>query len=128
MEPTCAVFAKNLIPIDIAGLQLRNRGVSAIGAANCGPNSESSFSEVQSIADSAANAVIVNPANEALVNSALMEQVLKQTAGWIVGNGCDNRRRETETALEATGDVVFASALGNCERASGRDAAIAGIK
>src|SRR6202035_5393926 len=71
---------------------------------------------------------VVNPTNEALVDSALIEQVLKQAADWIVGNGRDDRRLESETALEAAGNVVFASAFGNFERAGGRDPAIAGIK
>ena len=128
VEPTHAVLAEDFIPIDGARFQLGDGGVSPIGAAQGRTNSESSLGEIQSITDGAANAIVIDPANEALVDAALIDEILKQAADGIIGNGGDNRGVEAETAFEAARDVVFSSTLGDFEGAGGPNAAVAGIK
>ena len=62
VEPAGAVLAEDLVPIDIAGLELRDGGVAAVGAAQRGAHAESALGEVQAVAHGAADAVEWHPA------------------------------------------------------------------
>ena len=60
-----------------------------------------------------------------LVDAALVDEVLHEAAHRVVDEGRDHRRVQAEAALEAAGDVVFAAAFPDLERARGVDAALA---
>ena len=52
---------KMLIPVDVAGLELRDGGVAAIGAADGAAHAEAALGEVQAVAHAAADAVVLRP-------------------------------------------------------------------
>ena len=64
VEPARAVLAENFIPINVAGLQLRHRGVAAVGATERGAHAESALGEIQAVAHRAADAVVGHPAHK----------------------------------------------------------------
>src|SRR6266478_3682539 len=111
VEPACPSLAENVVPIDVARLLLRGRRVTAIRASQGGPDSKSSLREVEAIAHSASNAVIADPADQGLVDSSLMDQILQQPADGVVGECRHDRRLETEASLESARNVVFSPAF-----------------
>src|SRR4029077_8363310 len=50
VQPAGALLTENVVPIDVAGLELRDCGVSAIVAAGGGAYAEAAFGEVEAIA------------------------------------------------------------------------------
>ena len=65
VEPARAVLrAEDRLPIEVAGLDLADGGVAAVGAADGGAHAEAALSKVEAVADGAADAVVRNPANE----------------------------------------------------------------
>ena len=85
VKPARALAAEDVVPIDLAGLQLRNRGMAAIRAAERGAHAEAALGEVQAVAHRAAHAVVRHPAHQRLIDAALVDQVLHQTPHRIVG-------------------------------------------
>ena len=59
VEPARAVLAEDFVPVDVAGLELRDGGVAAIVGAQCGAHAEAAFGEVQAVACRAADAVML---------------------------------------------------------------------
>ena len=113
---------------DVAALQLRHRRVPAIGTADTGADAESALDEVQPVAALAADAVVFHPADVRLVDAALVNQVLHEPANRVVGQRRHQRGVETEAALQAARDVVFAAAFPHAELARRVDAPFAGIE
>ena len=50
VEPARAVLAEHLVPVDVARLQLRDRRVAAVGAADAAARAEAALGEVQAVA------------------------------------------------------------------------------
>src|SRR5207248_5443911 len=101
------MLSKNFVPIDIAGLKLRYRSVPAIVRSYSGAHAEAPLGEVESVAGGVADAIVLNPAHERLINAALINQILEQTADRITGEGGDDGAFHTEAALQPTRDVVL---------------------
>src|SRR5262249_56490416 len=97
---------------DTPRLELRSRGVPTIRAAQRCTQSETTLGEVQTVANGSTYAVILHPSHQRLIDTALIEQILEQPSYRIVSDGCDDRRIEAETTLQAAGNVVFAATLG----------------
>jgi hypothetical protein len=64
----------------------------------------------------------------ALVDAALVDQVLHQPAHRVVGEGGDHRRLQAEAPLESAGDVVLAPPFPGLEAAGGGHPPVAGIE
>ena len=111
MKPPRALLAEDLLPIDVARPELRHRGVAAVRASDRGARAETPLGEVQPVAHSPSHAVIFHPLHVRLVDAALIDQVLNQTAHGIVGERGHDRRLHSEAALQPAGDVVFAAAF-----------------
>ena len=128
VEPAGAVPAEDGVPIDLAGLELRDGGVAAVGTSQRRARAESALGEVQPVAHRAADSVEWHPAYQRLVDAALVDQVLDQPPDRVIGESGDDRRIETEAALEAARDVIFAAALVNVETAGRGHPLVAGIE
>ena len=128
MKPAGPVFRKDLAPINIAGLELRDGGVTAIGTAEGGAYAETAFGEIQSVAHGAAHAIVGNPAHVFLADAALQHEIFYQPADGIVGEGGHDSRVETKTTFQSAGHVVFATAFPRAEVSSGSDALVARIE
>ena len=115
-------------PIKIAGVELADRGVAAVGTAGGGADAEAALSEVKSVADGASDAVVGNPLDEGGIDAALEDEVFNEAANGIVGQSSGDGGAEREAAAQASGHVVFAAAFPDLEVASGVDAAFAGIE
>jgi hypothetical protein len=111
MEPSRAVLAKDLLPIDLAGLELGYGCVPAIGAANRGANAKTAFREVQPVPNRAANSVIRDPSHILLANAALQHEIFDQPSDGIVGQRGDNGSIESEAAPKPASDIVFTAAF-----------------
>jgi hypothetical protein len=120
--------AEDRLPIEVAGLDLADGGVAAIGTARGGADAVTAFSKVEAVADGAADAVVGNPAEEGRIDAALKDEVFNEAADGVVGDGGRDGGVETEAAAESTSDVVFAATFPDLELAGGVDAAFTGIE
>ena len=128
VEPARALLAEHDVPVDVARLELRDRGVAAVRAAQGRAHAVAALGEVEAVAHRAADAVVLGPAEVRLVHATLVDEVLHEAAHRVVDQRGHHRRVQAEAALEAAGDVVFAAALPHLERARGVDAALAGVE
>ena len=128
VKPARAEFAEDIFPIDVAGFQLRDRSVAAIGAAKSGADAEASLSKVEAVADGAADAIVRDPADQGLIDAALIDEVLRETADGIIGEHGDDGSIETKTAFEAASDIIFAATFINIKAARGPDPFFAGVE
>src|SRR5262245_66264566 len=104
MKPPRALFAEDLLPIDVARPELRHRGVTAVRASDRRARAETPLGEVQPVAHGPSHAVIFHPLYMRLVDPALIDQVLNQTAHGIVGERGHDRSLHSEAALKPAGD------------------------
>src|SRR5436190_6022819 len=111
MEPPRAVLAKDLLPIDLDGLELGYGCVPAIGAAKRGANTKTAFREVQPIPNRAANSVIRDPSHILLGNAALQHEIFDEPSDGIVGQRGDDGSIESEAAPKSASDIVFTAAF-----------------
>ena len=120
--------SRRCVPVDVAGLELRHRGVAAVRAAQGRAHAVAARREVETVADGAAHAVVLGPAHMRLIDAALVDEVLHEAPHRVVDQGRHHGRVQAEAALEAAGDVVFAAALPHLERPRGVDPAFAGVE
>src|SRR5476651_833080 len=111
VEPTRAVAAEDGVPVDVARLHRRCCRAPTVRAAERRPGTEAALDEVETIANPAPGAVVRQPRDVALVDSALKNQVLEQATDRVVGKRGHDRRPQPEAAAEPPGDVVLAAAL-----------------
>ena len=128
VQPARAEFAEDVVPVEIAGLELAGGGMAAVGNADRAANAEAALGEVQAVADGAAHAVEGRPFDEFGVHAALQNEILEQTADFVVGKGGGDGGLQPEAAAQAAGDVVFAAAFPDLELAGAADAAFAGVE
>ena len=119
---------ENRLPIEVAGLDLADGGVAAIGAAGGGAHAEAALSKVEAVADGAADAIVRNPADERGIDAALKNEVFNEAADGVIGERGGDGGAQAEAAAQAASNVVFAAALPQLKLARGVDAAFAGIE
>src|SRR5437870_7650740 len=110
------MLSKNLVPIDVAGLELRYRSVPAIVRSYSGAHAEATLGKVESVAGGVADAIVLNPAHERLINAALINQILEQTADRSTGEGGDDGAFHTDAGLQPTRAVVVSASLTDFKR------------
>ena len=128
VKPARTFVAKDLFPVDVARLELRNGRVAAVGASERRAHAEAAFGKVQTVADCAADAVVLHPLNVRLIHTALVDQILDKPTDRIVGKCCHDGGIQTEASLQSARDVVFAAAFPNLERARRVNAPLARIE
>ena len=72
-------------PVEVAGLDLADGGVAAVGAAGSGAQAEAALGEVEAVAHCAADAVVRDPADERGIDAALENEVFDEAADGVVG-------------------------------------------
>src|SRR5262249_25084534 len=80
------------------------------------------------IADASSHTIKLHPAHVRLIDSALEDQILHQAAHSVVGERGDNRRVQSEAALQPTSNVVLTATFGDAKAAAGGDAVVPGIE
>src|SRR6266481_9520990 len=128
MKPARALFAKNLIPIDVAGLQLRDGRVPAIVTSQRRAHAEAALRKIEAVARRAAHAIVFHPTYQRLVYPALVNEILKKLPNWVIGECCDNRGVQAETSLQPARDVVFSAAFANLKGSRRCNAPLAWIQ
>ena len=122
------MFAENLIPVDVARLDLTGGRVAAIARAFGTAQTESTLSEVQTIANIATNAIEFFPLHKTRIDTSLEDKIFDQTTDIIFGKCCNNRCTFAKATTHATSNIVFATAFPGLELAGRADAAITGIE
>ena len=129
MPPVCSQrtpsLAEDVVPIEIAGLELAGGGMAAVGNAHRAAHAETALGEIQPVAHRAAHAVERHPLDEFRVHAALQNKILDEPADVVVGERGADGGLEAEAAAQAAGDVVFAAAFPGLEFAGRADAALA---
>ena len=128
MEPAAAELAEDHVEVDVAGFELGDRRVAAVGAAHRAADAVAAFREVQTVADLTPHAVVRDPLDEGDVHAALQHEILDEAADRIVRERRDRARPEAEAAAESARHVVLAAAFPHVELAGGMDAARARIE
>src|SRR5580692_946134 len=128
MKPSRSVMGEDLVPIDVSGFHLGDRGTPAIRTTEGSANAETPLGKIQAVADASANPVIRHPAHVFLVHTPLQHQVFDKTTNRIVSKSRHNRRVHGKTAPESTSYVVFASAFPYAKLTGCRNAIVSGIK
>src|ERR1700682_1641908 len=103
-------------------------GMTSIRASYGGTETESAFCEIQTVAHGAPDAIVRHPLDVRLVYSTLINQILDQSAHWIVGQRRNQGCIHSKAAPQAPRYVIFTPAFPGAKRARGRDAAIPGIE
>ena len=128
VEPADAQLAEEVLPVEVAGLDLRGRGVAAVRDADGAADAEAALGEVEAVADRAADAVVLAPLDEVGVHAALHHEVLEQAADLVVDERRADGGAQAEALAQAAGDVVFAAAFPDLELARGAHAAFARVE
>ena len=128
VEPPDALLAKELLPVDVAGLELAHCRKPAVGARTRAAATEAALHEIEAVPDRAANAIIGNPLDVARVDTALKHEVLDEAPNGIVGKSGHRRRLEPEAATKSADDVVFAAAFPDLEIARSVDSTVARVE
>src|SRR5208283_308475 len=127
-EPARAELPEDPVPVEVARLQLRGRGVAAIGNPHGAADAEAALGEVQPVADGAADAVVFAPPYEIGGDAALHDAVLEQATDLVVHERRAHRCSQPEALPEAARGVVLAPALPDGEGAGGAYPALAGVE
>src|SRR5205807_6418668 len=93
--------------------------VHPVVRSSSGAHDEAAIGKVEPVAGGLADAIVLNPAHERLINAALINQILEQTADRITGEGGDDGAFHTEAALQPTRDVVLSASLTDFKRSCG---------
>ena len=128
VQPTHAEFAEDVVPIEIAGLELRCRRVAAVGNAHRAAHTVAALGEIEAVTNDTANAVKRRPFDEVGIDTALQNEILDEPAHVVVGKCGGDGGLEAETATQSAGDVVFAASFPHFEFACAADTALARIK
>jgi hypothetical protein len=87
VEPAHAEFAEDVVPVEVARLELRGGGVAAVGVADGATDAEAALGEVEAVAHGAADAVVLAPLDEVGGDAALHDEVLDEVADLVVDEG-----------------------------------------
>ena len=128
VKPAHAEFAEDVVPIDVADLDLGGGGVAPVGIADRAADTEAALGEVETVADGAANAVVVAPLDEVGGDAALHDKIFDEVADLVVDEGGDDGGFVTEAFAETAGGVVFAAAFPDLEIARGANPALARVE
>src|SRR5215831_2024954 len=102
--------------------------MSAVGASNRPPYSESTIDKIQTVSDCASHTVVGHPSDQGLIDATLINKILDEPSDGVIRECSHNRRLQTEAPLQRPGHVVFATALIDIEIASRPDSLVAGIE
>jgi hypothetical protein len=102
--------------------------IATIRDADGATDTETTFGEIETIAHSAADAVVFAPFDEVGINSALHDKVFNEATYFIIYESGSNGSAVAEAFTETTSDVVFAAAFPDFELTSGADASFTGVE
>src|SRR5229473_2986666 len=71
VKPSRALFDKDLLPIDVTRLELRNGGMSPVRTPQRSTRAKSALGEIQAVSNGAAHAVVIDPTDMTLIDAAL---------------------------------------------------------
>ncbi len=95
------VPAEDVVPVEIAGLELAGGGVAAVGDADGAADAEAALGEVEAVADGPADAVVLAPLDEVGGDAALHDEVLDQVADLVVDEGGADGGAQAEALAQA---------------------------
>src|SRR5580698_9640156 len=84
MKPAYPTVAKDFFPVDVSRFQLRDRRVPTVRASQCRSHAKSSYGKVQTVSCGAPDTVEIDPANQRLIDTSLINKVLQQASDWII--------------------------------------------
>ncbi len=128
MEPARSELAEEVVEVDVAGLQLADGGVAAVGHADRPAHAEAALGEVESVAGRTAHTVGRDPHDVRRVEAAGEDEVLDEAADLVVHERGDDGAAQAEDPAQAAGDVVLAAALPGLERTCRADPALARVE
>ena len=128
VEPAGAFVSEDRVPVDLSRAQLGDGGMAAVGAADGTADAEATLGEVQPVAAARPTPSYGDPDHMRLVDAALVDEVLDQTADRVVGERGDDRRVEPEAAAQPACDVVLAAALPDVEAAGRGDSTVSRVE
>src|SRR5215831_19670703 len=99
--------------------------MSAVGASNRPPYSESTIDKIQTVSDCASHTVVGHPSDQGLIDATLINEILDEASDSVIRERSHDRRLQTEASLQRPGHVVFAAAFINIEIASCPDSLVA---
>src|ERR1700674_5459555 len=99
MKPTLNLLSKNLSPIDLARLQLGDRGMPAIVTSQCCTPAEAAPRKIKAVARRTAHAIVFHPAHQRLVHAALVNEILQEPPDRVIGERRDDRGVQAEATL-----------------------------
>src|SRR5947209_1449156 len=123
VKPTHSQPAEDVVPIEVARLELARGGVAAVRNAHGAAHTEAAFGEVEAVADDATDTVKRHPFDELGIDAALQNEIFDEPANIVVGKRRANGGFESEATAQAACHVVFAAALPGLELARAADPA-----
>ena len=128
VHPAHAQGAKDIIPVHIAGLQLRNSGVATVRSAHSAANTVATLHKVQSVTHGAADTVKGNPSDQGSIYPALEDQVLQQVAHLVLSKGSDHAGAHTKATAQPAGYIILAAALPGAKGSGGLNPLLARVQ
>src|SRR5450756_1869231 len=117
-----------MVPIEIARLELRRRGVAAIRHADRAADAEAALGEIQTVAHAAADAVVLAPFDEVGADATLHDEIFDEMADFVVHERGTDGGFVAEAFPQTARGIVFATAFPRGERARGANASLTGVK
>src|SRR5258708_3029578 len=111
MKPARALLSKNLLPIDVARLQLGDRGVPAIVTPQRCTHAEATLCKIEAVARRAAHAIVFHPAHQRLVHPALVNEILKEPPDRIIAEPPTDPGVQPQPTLHPPSHLVFPRAF-----------------
>src|SRR5439155_18409026 len=115
VKPAHSQPAENIVPIEVARLELARGGVAAVRNPHRAAHTKAAFGEIEAVADNATDPVKGHPLHKLGIHAALQNKGLDKPAHVIVRKSRGDGGLESETATQAAGNVVFAAAFPDLE-------------
>src|SRR2546430_984237 len=116
------------LPIDLAGLHLRDGRVPSIRTSEGSADAKTAFGEVEAVARAPSDTVIVNPPQPGEIATALQHEIFDEAADRIVDESGDDRGAQAEAAAKSARDVVLSAAFPRLKSSRGRNASFAWVE
>src|SRR6187402_1372038 len=119
---------KDTVPVHIARLHLRNRGMPAIHRTNRIAYTESTLHEINAVPRLSSNAVVLAPKHMVQIDASLEHQIFDQTAHRIIDQRGNHGGLHPKDTSQSAGHVILATSFPDAEVPRLHDALFAGVK
>src|SRR6266567_446776 len=107
MEPPDARNSKNMLPIEIARLELAGGRVASIGNPHCPAKTKPALRKVQAVSHHPSHTIVRHPSHRLHLHTTLQYKILQQSSNLIISKSRAYRRLQPEATPQSPSHIVF---------------------